>query len=993
MKTTKHEISSVHQDEHPLSPSLNESYDFTTNLEKQNKSIKPLFSRFRASTSFFSGRNGIKTVNKAYSSDISSNHAFHHAPLFDELYDQIPGNIHLEDDSSIQRLIDRYGAINFIRQLARDLALRDVQVIEDQRQSKDREIILKKMLLSVGVTYLDIERCLHESCERSQESLFMDNANNTVSDVSCVESLDERLMEAMTDDNMGQYCKTGFHTDGKIPCCVPKIMECEDLQKNLNTGDQRRTYSAFQNNSSGETLKSVNGDNHINLSSATEHEFCLKKDFVSNPKTSNIHSKLQSYSRSFNKIIPRMTSLDSFPSFDAFSKMPGFGSYFKENVSDLRYFHTTHFKAISFAACHILLSENSYKNLIHQKRKSPMIVDFTWRLILPMVLDYHQILIQDNLSKSILKIPNFNLNKILTKYLKGLSINDTSSKTFALKLKNGNLRINLLLNSSIMHDTYPQDQNTSQSTQTDTRSSPVIKETATAVLTSGSKPFSSLYSTPRSLEMDTIVPPERQPPTLLPSWNEYYRVDEKPLADRFGFIYGFRSKNNTSSSELVESAETNNKSSSNCSEDSSYSKNTDHAKNKIEKKTELDISYLKKEPSISTNSLQKLMDIENKLLNHNGMPLTTLTSLSSDNSVAQGFITVNMNEKSKGFAAKILLRSQLDTYSDDKTKQELWDSFLRKIQNEKKFNVNSSFYGYEGSELIGISGLGIAGKVGKQRWKEFRNLVIGGIPIVYRPKVWRECSGAYQLQQPGYYNDLLTMGKDIDPMVVVQIDMDIYRTMPNNVFFGGKGPGVYKLRNVLLAFSRHNTQIGYCQGMNVIAATLLLTHPTEEEAFYVLVSIVENILPLHYFTPGLLASRADQRVLIRYVAELCPRIYDHFKKLSVDLEAITFNWFLSVFTDCLPAEVLFRVFDLLVSIAIIKSKEKQILACTSPASVYSLLKNLSIESYNIDPFIRATCENRKRIRIKDIMRYREIEIRRLKAEMEASMLQETTNES
>ncbi|KAG5519404.1 hypothetical protein PMAC_002031 [Pneumocystis sp. 'macacae'] len=1022
MRTNKHEVFPVHQDEHPLSPALNESLGFMINLEEQNKvnyvvkteenkSSKPLFSRFRSSSSFFSGKNEVKTVNKAYSTKISSNHVFNHIPLFDECYDQIPGNIHLECDSSIQRLIDRYGAINFIRQLARDLALRDVQVIESQRQSKDREIVLKKMLLSVGVTYLDIERYLHDSCEKSQESLFTDNLNNTASDVSCVESLDERLMEVITDDNMDKYCKTGFHTDGKISGFISKIMGSEDLQKNMNIGDQRRTYSACQNNSSGETLKFVNGENHTNVLTSTEHEFSFKKDPVSNSKTSNIHSKLQFYSRRFNKIIPRMASLDTFTSFDAFSKMSGFGSYFKENVSDLQYFCTTHFKAIGFAACHVLLSENFYTNLIYQKRKSSMIIDFTWRLVLPIVLDYHQVLIQDSLSKSILKTPNLNLDKILSKYLKGLSVDDISSRAFSinrlyekiikLKLKNGNLHMSLLPNSSV-HDTYPQDQNVSQSTQTDTRFPSVIKETVTSVLTPGSKPSLSFYSTPRSLEMDTIVPPERQPPTLLPSWNEYYRVDEKPIADRFGFIYGFRSKNNTSSPGLIESTETNNKSSSSCSEDSSYFKDLGHDKNETQKNSGLDNSYSKKGPSTSMNSLHKFMGIENKLLNYNGIS-PTLTSLSSDSSVAQGFITINMDEKSKGFAAKILLRSQLDTYSDDKVKQELWDSFLRKIQNEKKRTVNSSFYGYEGSELIGISGLGIAGKVGKQRWKEFRNLVIGGIPIVYRSKVWRECSGAYQLQQPGYYNDLLTMGKDIDPMVVVQIDMDIYRTMPNNVFFGGKGPGVHKLRNVLLAFSRHNTQIGYCQGMNVIAATLLLTHATEEEAFYVLVSIVENILPLHYFTPGLLASRADQRVLIRYVAELCPRIYDHFKKLSVDLEAVTFNWFLSVFTDCLPPEVLFRVFDLLfiegnvylfrVSIAIIKSKEKQILACASPASIYSLLKNLSLESFNIDPFIRATCENKKRIRVKDVMRYREIEIRKLKAEMDASILQEIADES
>lgn len=49
----------------------------------------------------------------------------------------------------------------------------------------------------------------------------------------------------------------------------------------------------------------------------------------------------------------------------------------------------------------------------------------------------------------------------------------------------------------------------------------------------------------------------------------------------------------------------------------------------------------------------------------------------------------------------------------------------------------------------------------------------------------------------------------------------------------------------------------------MITASLLLIMPTEEDAFWVLVSIVENILPKTYFEPSLLASRADQIVSIQ----------------------------------------------------------------------------------------------------------------------------------
>lgn len=97
--------------------------------------------------------------------------------------------------------------------------------------------------------------------------------------------------------------------------------------------------------------------------------------------------------------------------------------------------------------------------------------------------------------------------------------------------------------------------------------------------------------------------------------------------------------------------------------------------------------------------------------------------------------------------------------------------------------------------------------------------------------------------------------------------MDINRTLTDNIFFR-KGPGVHKLEQVLIAYSRRNPAVGYCQGMNMIAASLLLIMPTEEDAFWVLVSIVENILPKTYFEPSLLASRADQIVGFFVPAEI-----------------------------------------------------------------------------------------------------------------------------
>ena len=102
---------------------------------------------------------------------------------------------------------------------------------------------------------------------------------------------------------------------------------------------------------------------------------------------------------------------------------------------------------------------------------------------------------------------------------------------------------------------------------------------------------------------------------------------------------------------------------------------------------------------------------------------------------------------------------------------------------------------------------------------------------------------------------------------------------------------------------RRNTSVGYCQGMNLITSTLLLVYGDEEDAFWVLAAIIERLLPEDFFSPSLLPSRACPMVLMDYVQDQLPKLHNHLLDLGIDLPAICFSWFLSLFTDCLPVEV------------------------------------------------------------------------------------------
>ncbi|KAJ3797579.1 GTPase activating rab protein [Lentinula aff. detonsa] len=293
--------------------------------------------------------------------------------------------------------------------------------------------------------------------------------------------------------------------------------------------------------------------------------------------------------------------------------------------------------------------------------------------------------------------------------------------------------------------------------------------------------------------------------------------------------------------------------------------------------------------------------------------------------------------------------------------------------------------------LIGFAQLGLPAN--KEERKEFARLVRKGIPLVYRNKLWLECSGGLEMREPGLFRDLLAeVAKDeaqgIGGSVLAEIEKDVGRTMPLNVFFGGDGPGVDKLRRVLTAYSRRNPAVGYCQGMNLVTSTLLLVHADEEEAFWVLCALVERILPEEFFSPSLLPSRACPLVLLDYVQEYIPKLYTHLNDLGVDLPAICFSWFLSLFTDCLPIETLFRVWDVFLvdgldvlfrtALAILRSNESELLGCQSVPAVYVALENLPTRMWEADKLLQSEADLRSSILHTDLVKKRETHVASLR---------------
>ncbi|KAE8266515.1 hypothetical protein A4X09_0g5832 [Tilletia walkeri] len=293
--------------------------------------------------------------------------------------------------------------------------------------------------------------------------------------------------------------------------------------------------------------------------------------------------------------------------------------------------------------------------------------------------------------------------------------------------------------------------------------------------------------------------------------------------------------------------------------------------------------------------------------------------------------------------------------------------------------------------LVGIQRLGET-KAGKEDWAELQRLCRRGIPLCYRGAIWKECSGATEMAEPGRYEELLGEHEGETNDCLTQIDLDVHRTMPTNIFFGGNGPGVPKLRRVLVAFSWYDPICGYCQGMNNLAATLLLTLPNEEDAFWTLACIISKILPAEYYTSHLLVSQADQRVLVELVDEQLPKLAEHMREIGVDLPAVTFAWFLSLYTDCLPVETLFRVWDILfidgmavlfrIAMAILSLSEKDLLSTSGPAAFYGHMHSLTSRMFSVDRLMKLACEDfAQTIKYPNILTRREKHVKDLRSEL------------
>ncbi|KAK6641121.1 hypothetical protein RUM44_012823 [Polyplax serrata] len=197
-------------------------------------------------------------------------------------------------------------------------------------------------------------------------------------------------------------------------------------------------------------------------------------------------------------------------------------------------------------------------------------------------------------------------------------------------------------------------------------------------------------------------------------------------------------------------------------------------------------------------------------------------------------------------------------------------------------------------------------KRGEERPRQLTALVQNGIPEPLRCEIWQRLAGCENDRaMMDTFRILIT--KDCNCENVIQ--RDINRTFPAHDFFKEAGGlGQDSLYRISKAYAVYDAEVGYCQGLSFLAATLLL-HMPEEQAFCVLVRLMYHYRLRYLYKDGFDSLHMRLYQLSRLVEEQLPQLSAHLSKNKVEFHMFASQWFLTVFTARFPLYLVFHILD------------------------------------------------------------------------------------
>lgn len=234
------------------------------------------------------------------------------------------------------------------------------------------------------------------------------------------------------------------------------------------------------------------------------------------------------------------------------------------------------------------------------------------------------------------------------------------------------------------------------------------------------------------------------------------------------------------------------------------------------------------------------------------------------------------------------------------------------------------------------------------RQPDFHRLIRVGLPNLLRGEIWELTSGSFylRLQKPKLYRDTLEKHGGKQSLAIEEIEKDLNRSLPEYAGFQSE-EGIGRLRRVLTAYSWVDVEVGYCQAMNIVVAALLI-YLSEEQAFYLLSTLCDRLLP-GYYSQTMYGTLLDQRVFESLVERTMPILWDHLVQNDVQLSVVSLPWFLSLYINSMPLIFAFRVLDVFflegpkvlfqVGLAILRINGEDLLDATDDGAFINVLKS------------------------------------------------------
>ncbi|KAF4753831.1 ecotropic viral integration site, partial [Perkinsus olseni] len=145
-----------------------------------------------------------------------------------------------------------------------------------------------------------------------------------------------------------------------------------------------------------------------------------------------------------------------------------------------------------------------------------------------------------------------------------------------------------------------------------------------------------------------------------------------------------------------------------------------------------------------------------------------------------------------------------------------------------------------------------------------------------------------------------------------EIARDVRRTLPTHELFVRDQGGIHeKLKNVLIAVANANPTVGYCQGMNFIAAVLLLHLDLDPaNAFIMMQCLLDNYHYRYLFSPGVPLLPLRMRQFSCVARKNLPALWHHLNSHSFTMDVFAQQWVMTLFGYYVDADFLKYVYDL-----------------------------------------------------------------------------------